>query len=579
MTRRARALTTLLLSVALLIVASPAWGSGWHSAQPLPPAPPEGEEEGVGVPVPLGHIGQISFWAPNHGLLITSGTEIIPAGLYYYNGVSWRELSNVCGGNDGRIAWAGENDFWTISNQQTGQQEGGSGNFEQQQEDISLCHFENGAVVASYAEPIGAADSYEHMDAAACSGPDNCWFGGETLPGDVNTGAFHLHWNGVTLTPVPALEALEQPPLEDPPYAVRSVISYQGRFYESVQPGEDAASQILIHKIHEGSSNPFQGMIVEGPTNETGEREPFSFSGTLPLTFSADASELWVAGGETVALLNSAGQFQQISLHDPDHTLASGITAIAAEPGSQNAWVALRGQSTIAEVAQIQANGDVSAATTLPEPEETIARKGPAGAITCPAPGDCWLATAAEGTSISARARSGWLFHLGGNYPEDNDLYFEKLITYRPPDASIPFEAPEDYPEDDSGDTQRTIPAPAQKPTPKPQTKVRAPLFSKVHVKLIKGNTLALSFTLVTKSRVQLLALRHKHTVAATRRYVLNRGRHTLDVRLNRHAWPTKLKLRVKALGEVPLISPPAKKQKAGKGGSTSGESEDVLST
>jgi hypothetical protein len=73
-------------------------------------------------------------------------------------------------------------------------------------------------------------------------------------------------------------------------------------------------------------------------------------------------------------------------------------------------------------------------------------------------------------------------------------------------------------------------------------------------VKLLKGTTLALTFTLATKSRVRLLALRRKRSVAATRRLVLAGGRHTLKLRLSRRAWPTRLDLQVQALGAVPLV-------------------------
>jgi hypothetical protein len=552
--RRSLRVSTLTLLVLLVPVVT-ASAEGWRSAQPPPPSPPEGQN-GPGISVPLGSIGQISFWAPNRGLLITGGDEVIPAGLYYYNGVSWRELSTVCGGA-GRIAWAGENDFWTISNQQRGQQ----GVDPSAQEDISLCHFENGQVVASYAEPIGVPDSYEKMDAAACSGTDDCWFAGETLTGGLNTGAFHLHWNGQTLSAVPSLETLE-PQLEDPGYAIRSLVSFQGRFYESVQPEEDAgAAQLLVHRIAEGSSKPFVPLIIEGAVNEAGEREPFSFSGSTPLLFGSSSTQLWAAGGPTVTQLNAKGQFQQLKLEDPGHALADGITGIAAEPGSGDAWVSLGGGEGAAEVAQIQADGTVVAATQLPHPGEDLARKGAAGAIACPAQGDCWLATV-----------DGWLFHLGGQYPEDDDPYFENLITYRPPDASIPFLAAEDYPEDDSGDNPPTIPAPPPPPPKKTQAKVHEALFSHVKVRLLKGARLALSFTLATKSHVRLLALRHKQTVASTRRYVLDHGRHTLKLHLSLRAWPNKLKLRVKAIGKVPLVN-------ASSGGGQSGESNVEANT
>ena len=571
-----RLAAVLCAGLALAALAAPsARAEGWHSAQPLPPAAPEGETS-VGVPVPLGHVGQISFWAPNRGLLITAGTETIPAGLYYYDGVSWRELSTVCGGTEGRIAWAGENDFWTISNQQTGQQQTGGTNGEMEKANLSLCHFEPGPsgkleVVASYAEPIGVPGSYHHMYAAACSEANDCWFGGEALPPGANSGAFHLHWNGQTVTPVPSLETPE-PRLEDPPYTVMGMAFYKGHFYESVKPEPVAgagSSQSPIHKIVEGSSSPFVPLIVEGPLAEDpqqeGEREPFAFDGEGAFQFSADSVQLWAATGSTALLLSAKGQFQQLRLEDPTGALAGGIVGVAAEPGGAAAWVSIGGESSStapARVARIQAGGAVGAQDQLPEAGEGLAHKGTAGAIACPAQNDCWVATS-----------QGWLFHLGGNYPEDHDPYFEGLIAYRPRDASIPFEAPETFPEDDSGDNPASIPPPPNSRNPaKPQITAHEPLFSNVKTKLLRRTTLALTFTLATKSHVKLVALRKKRAVAATKALVLTGGRHTLRLRLSRGAWPTKLDLQVQAIGPVPLLPAGSGGPEGGAGGPEAGQ-------
>jgi hypothetical protein len=544
--RRTIALSALLW-VALIMAALGACAAraeGWRSAQPPPPPPPEGESA-VGVPVALGHIGQISFWAPNRGLLITAGTETVPAGLYYYNGVLWRELSTVCGGADGRIAWAGPDDFWTISDQQAGQQL--ATNSEQQ--DRSLCHFENGRVVASYAEPLGVPDSYQRMDAAACSEPNDCWFGGERLPVGVNSGAFHLHWNGHTLTPVPSLQSAE-PALEDPAQNVTDIAFYRGHFYESVlNEGGEGASPFPLHKIVEAASNPFVPLLPEGPPAQAPtrpeEREPFTYKGPGALRFSADARGLWAIAGEgppILLLLGASGQFQQAPLGN----LGGEVAGIAAEPGGEDAWVSLRGEGSggAASLAQIQADGSVVATAQLPEGRELASARGTAGAIACPAPEDCWLATS-----------EGWLFHLGGSQPEDDDPNFQSLITYRPPDASIPFAAPEEeFPEDDSGaQVAPSLPSEVKAPPSPAVPRAHEPLFSRVHSRLLDGTTLALTFTLATRSHVRLLAQRHRRTVAATPRRVLPRGRHTLKLRLSRRAWPTRLDLQVNAIGAIPL--------------------------
>jgi hypothetical protein len=554
--RRGHLLVAALAAAAALLPAG-ARAEGWHSAQPPPPPAPEGQSD-VGVPVPLGEIGQISFWAPNRGLLITAGTKVVPAGLYYYNGVSWRELSTVCGGEDGRIAWAGENDFWTIANQQVGQQVGGGVSAAEEDRDRSLCHFENGKVVASYGEPLGVRDSYQHMYAAACSGPEDCWFAGETLPSGPNLGAFHLHWNGQTMTPLPSLDEVEAQD-EDSTAPVKSMAFYQGRLYESVE-GEGAGSggsqPFLIHKILQGSSKPFEPMILAGPPGEA-----FSYNGVPALQFSATPDQLWAAGGAVAMQLNAQGQFQQLKLEDPTGALANTrIVAIAAEPGSGAAWVSLAaeggGSSEVVQLARIDGDGVVGSAASLPEAGEQLARKGGAGVIACPAPGDCWVAST-----------QGWLFHLGGDYPEDHDEYFQSLIAYRPPDPSVPFLAPETFPEDDSGDNPPQIPAPPAATVHSSSPEARAPLFSDVKEKLVDGITLTLTFTLATKSHVKLLAMRKKRTVAHTRGYVLSHGRHTLRLRLDRAAWPTKLNLQVEAIGPVPLVPSASNGAHEGAGG------------
>lgn len=570
---RHAALAATLLAAALLAPCA-ARAAGWRSTQPPPPPAPEGEGS-VGVPVPLGHVGEISFWAPNRGLLITAGNEAVPAGLYYYNGVAWRELSTVCGGAEGRIAWAGPDDFWTISDQQAGQQIG-----EEEiasPRDRSLCHFVDGQVVASYAEPLGQPDSYQQMDAAACSGPDDCWFGGAILAPGANTGAFHLHWNGQTLSALPSLETPE-PQLEDPARAVSDIIDYKGHFYESVQvgssdqvPNESPTQPVRLHRIVEGSSKPFAPLIPALTYGEPGVK-PWELSG---FSFSGDEDVLWALAGPDGApslarptallLTGSEKEFHQVALHDPSDALESGaatIAGVAAEPGGEAAWVSIdpstgpeAGPSALARVARISAGGDVEAATLLPEAGEVLTRQGPAGAIACPAPGDCWVATT-----------EGWLFHRGGTEPPDEDPYFQSLITYRPPDASIPFLASDEAPPDTSGAyVAPQLPAANEALDAGSGTPPRAheALFSKVKARLVKGTTLALTFTLATRSRVRLLALRQRRTVAATRRRVLARGRHTLELGLNRRAWPTKLDLQVKALGAVPLA--------AGGGGSATG--------
>src|SRR5262249_61040091 len=96
---------------------------------------------------------------------------------------------------------------------------------------ISLCHFKDGQVVGSYAEPLGVAGSYLPMSAATCVAPANCWFAGERLPGLINDGAFHLHWDGAALPAIPSVTQ-NQPQIADPGRTVTSLAFYGGALYD-----------------------------------------------------------------------------------------------------------------------------------------------------------------------------------------------------------------------------------------------------------------------------------------------------------------------------------------------------------
>ncbi len=76
MTRRAPLVAILMALVAVLLAAPSADADqmGWHSEAPI----------GVlGVQAPLGRVGDIEFWSPNRGVLITEGIEGgAPPGVY-----------------------------------------------------------------------------------------------------------------------------------------------------------------------------------------------------------------------------------------------------------------------------------------------------------------------------------------------------------------------------------------------------------------------------------------------------------------------------------------------------------------
>ncbi|HVR05869.1 MAG TPA: hypothetical protein VMS02_07485 [Solirubrobacteraceae bacterium] len=579
-----------VVAVCAVWPAAAAGEADWRLAPAQAPPPPAGVPAAP-YPVPVGTVGEISFWAPNRGVLITGGTEReggpVPSGVYAYDGVSWHLLANVCGSAEGRIVWAGPDEFWTISDQRVGQQiEQPNGEVENPA--VSLCHFVDGQVVGSYAMPLEEPDSWSHMNGGACYTPTDCWFGGADGRAP-NVGAFHLHWNGSTVTAVYAPED----------HAVTSVASFDGELYEGVQlAGEDLwlseaerKHPAVIHTIAATGVEPFTDLTIFSTT--AGHDLPLYGEKVLPealqgfeLAANAPAggaaTQLWAVAepaGETpgasqpasfTVLRDAAGTWSQVlpgphgeeALQSP--RLAGSQTqvdkqrewgtagAIAPEPGSEDAWLALQsGSPASARLALLSAAGDVVREVTLPVAGEDVGLRGHAGPIVCPAVHDCWLAT-----------EEGWLFHLsaGGGEAADDDPFFDGadgVITYRPPDAGTPVVYPDGFAEDDSLANQQVVPAPPPPVSQSPPANAaksttsgrRKPLLQHVQSRFRHHRTLVITFTLTARAHVQLIARRRHQVVATTRRETLHPGRHTLALTLDPRRWPTKLQFEAKPIG------------------------------
>lgn len=620
---RIAAVAAALLSATLALASvgsAHAESAVWLSAPAQAPPPPAGVAPAP-YPVGVGEVGEISFWAPNRGLLITGGGGPVEPGLYAYDGKTWHQLSIVCGGGHGRIAWAGPDDFWTISDQRAGQVLP-PGDSESPLTSLSLCHFEDGAVVGSYAMPLDEPDSYLPMDAAACLGPDDCWFGGEDGQG-TNAGSFHLHWNGSTVTAV----------YEPSDHAVTSMVGFAGELFESVQideddvplPGEETKHPVVIHTIapegqtswcDEGES-PFCELPLFAEHEGLSVRLPEYGKGVLPdalqgfdLATDAPAGEggatrLWAAAdpvpgshlpknskaASPTVLLDREGVWSQLMPNEEGrlpaglegYELAGGASkqageenesatsgAIAPEPGGERAWLSLAGGGGRgALVAAINANGTLAhAPEALPgswEPE-AIGYHGSAGPITCPGPSDCWMATS-----------EGWLFHLadGSETPPDRDPMFDGedgVIENRPKDDGIPTIYPDDQPPDDSLANQQPAPALPQpaKTTPAAKAKVKAkPLLEHVKSRFLHGRQLVVSFTLTAKAHVQLLGSRDGKVVASTPRALLKPGSHELSLLLDPSHWPSGIQFKATPLSGASAPKAP----------SSSNDSSDTIST
>jgi hypothetical protein len=538
-------------------------GSSWRLEQPPPPPPPPGVQASP-TPVGLGKIGDIEFWAPNRGLLTTAGNgSTVPAGLWAYNGIAWHELSTVCGASDGRIAWAGPDDFWTISDGRPGQAADALGNPAPLQ-DNTLCHFQNGRVVASYGSLAFRADSYQAMDAAGCIDASDCWFAGAPLPAP-QVGTFQLHWDGTSLTREPYTQ--DSDPITD-------FNAFAGALSESVELtapiGEEPAGLRLVNP--KGVSPQFEtlpGLPLYGGEEFPNALEPFHLAsgegalwgaaGGVPEQNTPPGSD---PGQLTVVRYDGESWHQLLGASSEPSSVAGlageAVTSIAAESGSEAAWLALDTQTDAvqpspvapAHVVRIAADGTISTEDDqlLPAQEEGVGPKGGAAKIACPAPHDCWLAST-----------QGWLYHLTNGQEglsPDGDPSFAGPITERPADEGVPQVQPDAPPPDDSGLLGEPPPSLGTLPenAKEPEARVHVPLLSRIHSRVVHGSTLELSFHLAVKARIRLIARRKRTVVASTPRRVLRAGRQRLLLRLDPHRWPTKLQLQTHALAALPTV-------------------------
>ncbi len=577
--RRTVVVCALLLTLGCGAAHAADGSASWVSAPALAPPAPTGAPSSP-YPLPVGYVGDIEFWAPNRGVLITAGNSVVPAGLYVYDGVSWHQLSTVCGGADGRIAWAGPDEFWTISDQRQGQvlTTGGTAAFD----NVSLCQFSGGQVVASYAMPLEQPNSYKPMNAAACSSPSDCWFGGQLD----SSGAFHLHWDGSSLNVVDT----------EQDHVIASMAVDRGQIFESVllQPGDSYGSESLDHPplVHveapQDPTDPFHSLYMAdnqdpgcgsfcpplpdyGLDSSGNPVEPDTLGGlALSSDWHAGASDpqMWAAAGPDgnppasgqgtagpTVLRYVDGAWTQVvpnlvTLPGDDSPLENGAftptpQSLAAEPDTSAAWIAVQSISNPdqdAHVDRVAVAGDGTASITDQDTLGTpqgVGSKGSAAAISCPAAEDCWLATT-----------QGWLFHLtdGTQLAQDTDPNFQSVITFRPADDGIPAVIA------DTGIDNSPAPPPAPVPTlPSKPSKARRsskPLIrGKVRTRLVHRTTLEFTFTLTARAHVRVIGRRHGKVVAQTPNRTLSAGRRTLTLKLDPSRWPTGLSLKASAVG------------------------------
>ena len=552
-TRRLPGLLTVLAALAVVPTARAAEltdesGASWRVEQPAPPPPEQPGVEPSSVPISLGHIGDIEFYEPNRGALITSGNgSSVPPGVWFYNGLGWRELSNQCGATDGRIAWAGPDEFWTVSDGRPGQAPP-AGQQVPPREDNTLCHFAPGAdgriaIVGSYASVAFEASSYLPMHGAGCLTASDCWFAGDPLA-EPETGAFQLHWNGHTLAAEPYLPE---------GHAVYGMLAFEGKLFESLKlaAGDRVARAVPrpppLRAINpDGAEETFEPVTGLPPYLYTG---PSEFSTALDhLRLGSGGESLWAAAGPvaetpagsaqagvTVIRRQSGVGWSSVISSGQGKALFPGdvVNTVAGEAEGSSAWLGLDTEQDAetpsalarAHVVRLTGEGATSDDELLPEPSDPHGPLGAARQIVCPAAHDCWMTT-----------NGGWLLHLAtaaeraSPQPQTDKVFREEggLITFRPPDEGVPQEPSDELPADISGNEaegsrEKTIPT----TTPKSALET-VPLLSGVHEKLVHRTMLELSFRLAVRARVRLLAERRHRVVASSPQRTLGAGRRTI---------------------------------------------------
>lgn len=509
----------------------------WRLEQPPPPA-------GAPFKVPLGAPGDLSFWAPNRGLLTVAGNGTIPRGIFSWNGRSWHQLATVCGGpgDTARIAWAGPTEFWVVSEPSLPRRGAGLG----------LCRFKEGQVVGSWSTRVDSADPFRRMTSAACNGANNCWLGGigSQDPLGERIGAFHLHWNGSDLASVYGPQGR----------GVSDMQFHQGALYESTLVGRSAENSVDPVELAEPEPVPRLLHRISGTTFANDPFEPAPLGEVPPdgselLAMDGDGTDLWAVGGGAasgpsappedavarppLAVRLTGGSFEELTLSGAAFGATDRLGDVAAIPATDEAMATVvpfadrHSANSKATVARIAANG-TTATTRLPA---AGAGRGSAARIACPAPNECWMVTWA-----------GWLFHYsdGTPLPLDTDPAFQGTIEFRPNESAEQF-VPDRLPVDDS-QLFAPPPLPLLEETPKGGKVHRLPPLLRRVKSSLHGLRLTVAFTLTRRARVRLLAKRGRRTVARTSPLILPPGRHSLSLRLSRERYPTRLAFETKEM-------------------------------
>ncbi|MBJ7519056.1 MAG: hypothetical protein JHC84_05105 [Solirubrobacteraceae bacterium] len=527
----------------------------WRLEQPPPPpgAPGQG---------PVGQPADLQFLAPNFGLMLVDneglgGRNLFASGLLVFDGTGWRQLATVCGGpaRSSRIALVSETEWWTTSravNELDGRvpTDGAA----------TLCHFRDGVVASSYATALtNTLNPYPDMNAAACLGPADCWFGGPVVS-TPNLGTFLLHWNGSALTPRlhPRARAVaDMEPLGGSVVAPGSVGSgFDGtsfaldgtelRVQGEVDPFEPNGPQ-LLRRLQGGAVSVLDWPRIDEVEQLVDIRVADSAGGVLWL--AGRDSQSYVAESEDgpfpqrrapylARMRDGDAEPTELTPGEDGLQLGDVVSDLAVLPGGEGAWAAIQTEPadrSRAIVARLGADGEVLERRELRRPDLEV---GQASRIACPAVDQCWMVTT-----------EGWVYRLsepGLVLPQNTSPAIQRLITVRPRDERTPTLPPDTLVRDE---TPPFVAPPAEPAAPPVEAVAPKPLPSLLRVigkpKIVKtkrGRRIHLRIQVRRRARVQLVGRRGGRTVARTATKTYRPGRYTLRMKASVRRWPTALR-------------------------------------
>lgn len=553
-----------LLAACLLFgaVASSASAASSWSAYPLPRT--------SAFEQPLGQPTSLSCWSANACVLLTIDNSYFTNGVFAFTGDTttatsgWKQYATVCGQADerdgvGRVAWAGPNEFWTLTTPSSPYSSGGYAG-------RGLCRFSGGQVVGSYStvrsQVDTSSDPYRRMEAAACRSSNDCWFGGiaAARPDGTSPGTFNLHWDGSNLKSVYAPAKRGASDIE----------AFNGGFAESIFAGPDSKRESDPTLIDVPEYSPIQ-LIAPGANTAAGfsdgDLEPdapgfvpeatevLALDAGLP---SAPGPTLWAVGGGAAS---GPQKDQEIDGGMADDSPAdTGPFVAYREAGASNSWHQINSPANpdsintrFVDVAAIPGTDEAIAAIApgnspqpSPAPSEIAKLDAAAGTVAIETIGDygsvlrvecvnadqCWAATA-----------EGWLLRYGdpaSPVAANGDPAFSGQVLSRPNEV-----VEQSLADSSIDDSLLFAPAPvtdAEESSPPKRLKAAV---RKVTTKL-RGTRLIFSFKTIRKVRVTILAKRRGRVVAQSRSGLLRPGRQKMVLHLNPKRWPTKIAMNVK---------------------------------